>query len=491
MARNASTKEPLYRQVARSIEQQITSGVLREGDKAPSVRAFRRHHKVSMSTALQAYFWLEHQGYIEARPRSGFYVRVPFTQLVQEPSYRAHEPVPTVVGTATIIHEVVQMAAHPGMIPFGAASPGPGALAAQLLNRSLRKVMNRVPLHSVTYDLPEATDAFRRQIARHSLSHGCNFAPQEIVATCGGLEALNLCLRAVAKPKDVIAIESPTYFGVLQAIQSLGMHAVEIPTYPKDGMCLDELEKAIRRLHIKACVVMPNCQNPMGYITNDNKKKSFVELTSRYGIPVIEDDVYGDLAFEGRARTLKSYDREGLILLCSSFSKVLAPGLRIGWVHAGRFRDDVEKLKYVTTIASPTLAQLVVAGCMHAGGYDRYLRKLRQIFSDQVQAASIAVARYFPEGTRMTRPRGGYMLWIELPKHVDAFCVYREALQNNISIMPGTIFSPTGRFTNHIRISCNQPWSGKFDQALRTLGAICRKASGANTQRQSAASSRD
>jgi DNA-binding transcriptional MocR family regulator len=476
MARNPSRDEPLYRRVANSIEQQIGHGVLRVGDKVPSVRAFSRHHQVSISTALQAYFWLEHRGFIEPRPRSGFYVRVPFKKLIQEPKQRNHKVVPTVVGTATIIHEVVRMAAEPSMIPFGAAFPGPDMFATEMLNRSVRNIVNRVPSHSVTYDLPEATDVFCRQIARQSLSHGCNFSPDEILATCGALEGLNLCLRAVAKPNDVIAIESPTYFGVLQAIQSLSMRAVEIPTLPRNGMRLEALEEAIRKHSVKACVVMPNCQNPMGYVVSDTLKKRFVELTSRYEIPVIEDDVYGDLAFEGRARTLKSFDQSGLVLLCSSFSKVLAPGLRIGWVQAGKFRPEVEKVKYVTTIASPTLAQLVVADCLQSGRYERYLRKLRKAFYDQVQSATNAVVEYFPEGTRISRPSGGHLLWIELPKRVDAFRVYKEALKNNVSIMPGTIFSPSGRYGNHIRISCNHPWSDKMDLAIKTLGQICKAA---------------
>ena len=473
MARNAPGDEPLYRRVAHSIEQQIAHGVLRVGDRVPSVRAFSRYNKVSLSTALQAYFWLEHRGYIEPRPRSGFYVRVPFTELVQEPRYRNHNAAPTSVGTATIIHEVVHTASHPSMIPFGAAFPGPDVLPSEMLNRSLRKVMKRVPSHSVTYDLPEASEAFSRQIARHSLCHGRNFSPEDIVATCGALEALNLCLRAVVKPGDVVAIESPTYFGVLQAIESLGMRAIEIPTSPQDGMSLEALEKAIRKHHVKACVVMPNCQNPMGYVISERLKQEFAELTGRYGVPVIEDDVHGDLAYGGRERTIKSYDREGLVLLCSSFSKVLAPGLRVGWVHAGRFRSDVEKLKYITTIASPTLGQLLVAQTMHSGGYERYLRKLRRTLCDQVHSARTAVAKYFPEGTRITKPRGGYKLWIELPKPVDALRVYREALQKCISITPGTIFSPSGRFTNHIRISCNHPWTDQLDHALQTIGQLC------------------
>jgi DNA-binding transcriptional MocR family regulator len=475
MSRAPISEDLLYRSVAQSIVQQIERSVLRVGDKAPSVRSLSHHHSVSIATALQAYLWLEQRGYVEARPRSGFYVRTPFKELIREPIYRDHKPVPTAVGTATIIHEVVQIAADPSMVPFGAAFPGPGTLATSLLDRAMKSALRKAPLHSISYDVPEASEAFRREIARHSLSHGCNFSPDDIIATCGALEALNLCLRAVASPGDVIAIESPTYFGVLQAIQSLGMQAVEIPTHPQASMCFDALESALRQYRVKACVVMPNCQNPMGFVVPEKRKKAFVELTHRYGVPVIEDDVYGDLAFEGREKTLKAFDREGLVLLCSSFSKVLVPGFRIGWVHAGRYRNEVERLKYVTTIAAPTLAQLVVAEAMKAGQYDRYLRRLRKTFAEQVQAASNAVARYFPEGTRMTKPRGGYMLWVELPASIDGFCVYREALQRHISIMPGAIFSPDNRFRNHIRISCNQPWSDKQDRALQVLGEICKQ----------------
>ena len=263
---------------------------------------------------------------------------------------------------------------------------------------------------------------------------------------------------------------------MLQAIESLGLRAVEIPTFPQDGMCLDELEDAIRKHRVKACVVMPNCHNPMGYVVSDEKKKAFVELTSRHEIPVIEDDVYGDLAFEGRRSTLKAFDRKELVLLCSSFSKMLGPGFRIGWVHPGRFRAEVERLKFITTISTPTLSQLVIAAFLESGGYERYLRTLRIAFSQQVQAVSKAIAKYFPEGTRITRPRGGYLLWVELPQNVDAFRLYRDALKEKISILPGTLFSPTGRFKNHIRISCGYPWSDPLDRALLTLGRLCHQA---------------
>lgn len=473
MERKRSGREPLYRQVAQEIERQIGQGVLLLGDKVPSVRLLSRHHRVSVSTVLQAYFWLEHRGYIEARARSGFYVREPYSSLVPEPQYLQDRKSPVAVGTGTVINEVLRAVGDPSLVPLGAACPGSELLATHKLNRVIRRVLNRYPAHSAHYDFPAASGGFRRQVARRSLDYGCNFSPDDIVVTCGTMEALNLCLRAVAKPNDVIAIERPTFFGVLQAIESFGMRAVEIATHPQNGICLEALEHAIRKHSVKACVVIPNCHNPLGYVMPEEYKKALVELAARHEIPLIEDDIYGDLAFDGRPRTLKAYDRKDLVLLCSSFSKVLAPGFRIGWLHPGRFRAEVERLKFITTIASPTLPQLAVAGFLESGGYERYLRMLRNAFAQQVQTMSRAIAKYFPEGTRLTRPRGGYLLWVELPKNVDAFRLFRDALQEKISILPGTIFSPTARFRNHIRISCGYPWSEQLDRALLTLGRLC------------------
>ena len=475
MGKTRSGRETLYHQVAHSIQRQIGQGALQVGDKVPSVRLLSRHHRVSVSTVLQACFWLEHRGFIEARPRSGFYVRVPYDTLVPEPKYLERKTTPKPVETGSVIQEIIRMLDDPSLVPFGAACPAPELLATNKLNQVLRRAVNRYPAHSANYDFGPGSSLFQRQVARCSLAYGCNFSPEDVVATCGAIEALNLSLRAVAKPNDIIAIESPTYFGVLQAIESLGMRALEVPTFPKEGMCLDELEHAIRKHGVKAVVVMPNCHNPMGYVVSDEKKKAFVELTARHEIPVIEDDVYGDLAFDGRHPTLKSFDRNDLVLLCSSVSKVLGPGFRIGWVHAGRFRAEVERLKFITTIASPSLSQLVIGSFLESGGYERYLRSLRIAFSEQVQSVSKAIAKYFPEGTRITRPRGGYLLWVELPKNVDALRLFHDAIRENISILPGTIFSPSARFKNHIRISCGYPWSERLDRALLTLGRLCQQ----------------
>ncbi len=471
-----NSEAPLYLQVARLIEDQIRGGALRVGDRIPSIRSLSRQRNVSVSTTLQAYFWLEDHGYVEARNKSGFYIRVPVAELAPEPKFLNSDPAPSEVGVGDILTKVLRAVSDRGKVPLGAACPSPVLLPYHKLNRITRAIAQSDPLHSSYYQFPPGSELLRRQIARRSLDFGCSFSAQNILVTCGAMEALNLCLRAVAKPGNVVAIESPTYFGVLQAIESLGMRALEIPTHPRTGMNLDILDRAVKKHRVKACIVMTNCHNPLGYILGEAWKKELVELLARRQVPLIEDDLYGDLTFDlRRPKVAKAFDRTGMVLLCDSFSKVLAPGFRVGWVEAGRFRDEVERLKFLSTIATPSLPQLVVASFLQSGGYDRYLRRLRLAFSNQVQAMSKAIAKYFPSGTRLTRPAGGYLLWVELPRSVNAVKLFRQALAENITILPGPIFSASGHFQSHIRISCGYPWSDDIDRALLTLGKLCEK----------------
>jgi DNA-binding transcriptional MocR family regulator len=471
-------KPPLYMKVAGHIERQIRNGALQVGDRAPSIRALKRQQGVSVSTVLQAYFLLENRGWIEPRPQSGFYVRVPYSEMVPEPGFNESRSSPTEVGVGSFINEVAGNIDNPERVPLGAATASPALYPSRKLNQMIQRITREAPTHSANYCPPNGVEELRHQIARRSPSFGCSFAPRDLIVTCGAMEALHLALRATTKPDDVIAIESPTYFGVLQTIESLGMKALEIPTHPREGMDLDVLESSIRKHRVRACVTMTNCQNPLGFVLPNDYKKELVALTARNNVAVIEDDVYGELTFEGpRPKTAKAYDRDGLVLLCTSFSKVLAPGFRVGWMHPGRFQAEVEKLKFITTLASPSLPQLTVAGFIESGGYDRYLRKLRAAFADQVRRFGQAISRYFPQGTKISRPLGGYVLWVELPERVDAAKLYRSALAHNISILPGVMFSPSGRYRNHLRISCGHAWSETIDQALITLGKLCEKAS--------------
>jgi DNA-binding transcriptional MocR family regulator len=473
MRKLALVKPPLYLKLALQLEEQIERGALRPGDRIPSLRWLSRRQGVSISTVLEAYMWLESRGAIESRPKSGFFVRVPFAKSVPEPRFQAPSPRPACFSAGSVVGEVIQATHNPASVPLGAALPDPALLPNHQLNQILRSIVRHNPSHSSAYEFSPGVEALRRQIARRSLEYGCNFSPGEIVTTNGAMEALNLCLRAVARPGDVIGLESPTYFGVLEAIESLGMRAIEIPTHPSEGMSCEMLEDAIRNHRIKACVVMANGHNPLGYVLSDDAKKRLVDLTARHDVALIEDNIYGDLVFGARQPKLaKAFDRKGTVLVCSSFSKVLAPGFRVGWVQPGRYQAEVERLKFINTVATPSLPQLVIAEYLESGGYERYLTRLRMALAENVRLISQAAAKYFPEGTRITRPDAGYLLWVE-PGELDSVRLFRAAQAANISIVPGAIFSATGRFNHCFRLSCGYRWSDFIDRALVTLGRLC------------------
>jgi len=473
MKRIARNKGPLYIRIAESLTRQMEQGALRAGDRVPSLRRLSREQRVSVSTALQAYLLLENRGYLEARPQSGFYVCTPSSTSIPEPEPEAGRPA-AVLGTAGVLTSMMEAARDPSHVAFGPASGSPELFPHRKLNLILQRVVRSQPLHSASYDFPPGVESLRRQIARRSTSMGCAFGPRDVTITTGAADAINLSLRTVARAGDVIAVESPTYFGIVGIAASLGMKVIEIPTHPQEGMDLSELKRSIREHRVKVCVTMTNCHNPLGFVMRDEHKQALVELTSRSGVVLIEDDIYADLAFaETRPRTAKSFDKDGSVILCSSFSKVLVPGYRIGWVAGGRFRAEIERLQLLTTLAAPSLQQHVLAEFLESGGYDRHLKRLRATLASQVEQIRQAAGKYLPEGTRISLPAGGYVLWVQLPGKINALQLYQAALAEHISILPGTIFSPTGRYKNYMRINCGHRWSEDHDRALLTLGRLC------------------
>ncbi|MHA3771939.1 aminotransferase-like domain-containing protein [Verrucomicrobiota bacterium sgz303538] len=476
---HSSPESLLYESVAEQIAQLIDLGTLRPGERIPSVRKLSRQRRVSISTILQAYRVLENRGLIEARPQSGYFVRVkpwtpPAEPEISRPAKRA-----TQVNVSELAVRVMKATRDPALVRLGAALPSPELLPTVQLNRCLAAVSRRNRTLGSNYSIPPGNSALRIQIARRALDTGCTLAPDDIVTTVGGMEALNICLRAVTKPGDTIAIESPTYFGILQCIESLGLKALEIPTHPRDGVSLDALAYALETQPIAACLFVLNFNNPLGSCMPDAHKEQLVAMLAEREIPLIEDDLYGDLPFNGiRPRTAKSFDRKGLVLLCDSFSKTLAPGYRVGWCAPGQWQERVELLKMVTTVATPTLPQMAVADFLANGGYEHHLRRIRKLYAEKVQLVSQAVGEFFPEGTRVTRPTGGYVLWVELPTQVNSLELFDRALAAGISIAPGPLFSAKGKFTNFIRLNCGNPWTPQIESALRTLGQMAAEVGG-------------
>lgn len=467
----AASSDLLYDQIAEQLVQLIEGGTLRPGERIPSVRSLSRQQSVSVSTVLQAYRLLENRGLIEARPQSGYFVRPKRWTPPAEPAISRPAKQATQVNVGELIMRVMQASQNPALVRLGAALPSPELLPTAQLNRCLAAVGRRAGFEGSEYSVPPGNLALRTQIARRSLEAGCALSPDEIVITCGAMEALNLCLRVVAKAGDTIAIESPTYFGVLQCIESLGLKAVEIPTHPRDGVSLDALSYALETHPIKACLFVLNFNNPLGSYMPDANKARLVEMLAEREIPLIDDDIYGDLSFgAARPRPAKSFDRKGLVLLCDSFSKTLAPGYRVGWCAPGRWLRQVEHLKFVTSVATATLPQMAVADFLANGGYSHHLRRIRRLYSEKVHRMSQAVSEEFPSGTRITRPSGGYVLWVELPPAVDSLELFDRALSAGISIVPGPVFSAKGKFKNFIRLNCGNPWSASIERAIAQLG---------------------
>src|SRR5215471_3384330 len=421
----ALAEESLYKQVALRIAELIEHGTLRPGERVPSVRKCSEQQNVSIATVTQAYRLLEDRGVIEARPQSGYYVRPRRWTPPPEPEMSRTALRAVNVRVSDLILEVVQAGRNPGLVKLGATLPSPELFPIKELNRTMAAASRRTPIAAHSYEVPPGNRALRVQVARRAMEAGCTLAPDDIVTTVGVTEAMNLCLRAVAKPGDVIGIESPTFFNILQIIESLGMRVCEIPTYPREGICLDELEQRLRCCRIKACVFTLNYSNPLGSCMPDEKKKKLVEILSKRKIPLIEDDIYGNLTFAAtRPKAAKAFDQEGWVMLCDSFTKTLSPGYRIGWVAPGRFKAQVEFLKFVNTSATPSLPQMAIAEFLQNGGYDHHLRKIRKFYAAQMQLMTDAIIRHFPAGTKLTRPTGGMCLWVELPDNVDSLAVF-------------------------------------------------------------------
>ena len=464
---------PLYLSLADRLAGLAASGSLRPGARLPSVRALSEQHGVSISTAVQAYRTLEDRGVIEARPKSGFFVRRP-RALPPVPATTRPPSRPVTVEVKGIADAVLDLVGEPGYISFGAAAGAPSLYANERIRRALARSAQRHVDSLGRYATSMGVPELRQAISRRAMNMGCGLDHRNVVVTNGCTESVTLCLRAVTQPGDVIAIESPTYFGFLRAMQALGLRAVEIPMEPRRGMSLEALELALDTQQIKAVVAVPTVSNPMGSVMPTASKKRLAELLEHRGVALIEDVICNELApTEESRRAVRSFDRSGNVMLCGSFGKTLAPGLRgVGWVEAGRWSAEVASLKRSFTGGGSSVLEWAVAELLDHGGYDQGLRQLRRHFAEQVRTARQIIGGAFPNGTRVTDPSGGFVLWVELPRSVDAIELYRRCLAQGIIVVPGPLFTTSTRYRNCLRLNAGASWTPEREAALRLVGRL-------------------
>ncbi|NEQ97971.1 MAG: PLP-dependent aminotransferase family protein [Cyanothece sp. SIO2G6] len=471
-ALNSTSDQTLYEQIANGIQGLIQDGTMAPGDRLPSVRTLKQQLAVSMATVLEAYRLLEDRGLIAARPQSGYYVKATALALPNEPSQSAPILESQLVDMAPIVH-LLKLGESPDMIKLGAALPAVEHFPVNTLNRLMGQVMRADPIGVHRYGGVAGCEAMRQEATKRMLNAGCSITPAQVIITAGATEAYYLALQATTQPGDTVAVESPAYYGMLEAMNVLGLKAMELPTHPRDGLALGALESAFKQQKVAACMLVSNFSNPLGSCMSDRKKASLVNLLNRYDVPLIEDDIYGDIYFEGdRPKAIKAFDTEGRVLYCTSVSKTLSPGLRVGWCLPGRYQAAVERVKVVSSHVVAIAPQLTVAAFFANGGYDRHLRQLRRIYQDQMYRTIQAILDYFPAETRVTRPNGGHVLWLEIGGGFDALELFETAIQHNISIAPGPMFSPSGGFQNCLRLNTGLPWSDEIDDAMKTLGHL-------------------
>ena len=481
--RGSRSDQPRYASIAGRFMAAIEAGTLAPGERLPSVRRLRAAEGVSASTILQTFAQLESAGLIEARPRSGYFVKVrprlPMPRL-SAPPVRCTSPLD---GMSAIIADIFHAAADPDLVHLGTATPSPALLPCRALARAMSAAVHRATFGGVDLVYPPGLRALRRLVAQRAVALGCALSEDDLLVTSGATEAVQLALLAVARQGDAVAVESPAYYGTLLALEAVGLRVLEVPCHPDTGMDVDELARRIEQHRVSAVLAVPTFSNPLGSCMPDEAKERLVRMLSARCIPLIEDDVYGDLSFgPARPRPAKAFDVDGTVIYCGSFSKTLAPGYRVGWMAPGRWKERVEVLKFATSVAAATPAQLALVHFLADGRYDRHLRTLRAVLERNVARIAGAVASSFPDGTRVSRPRGGCFLWVELPEQVDALQLHARSRDAGVAIAPGHLFSPSHVHRNGIRFSCGEPWSERIEAAVRTVGRLARQLAATSSQ---------
>jgi len=459
-----------YQQLASLISERIIQGLYREGEKLPSVRTLSQEHGVSISTVQQTYQLLEQQRLVTAQPRSGYFVAPreapPPVPAVSRPVQR-----PVDITQWDQVYTLLEDSKDPQIVSFGGGFPDVSQPSLQPLWRELNRLIRQKPAEVLNYDELAGNYALRGEIARLMLDSGSLVTADDLIITSGCHNALSLALLAICRPGDIVAVESPAYYGTMQLLRGLGLKAIEIPTDPQSGLSTEALELALEQWPIKGIILVPNCNNPLGFIMPESRKRAILSLVQQHDIVIFEDDIYGDLATEyPRPRTIHSLDIDGRVMLCSSFSKTIAPGLRIGWIAPGRYYDRLLQMKYAVSGTNVPATQLATLAFLQGGHYYPHVRRMRQIYLRNMQTYTHWLREYFPEGICVTRPKGGFMLWVELPPQVDMVCVANKLAQIKIRVAPGSLFSASGKHRNCLRINCALAPEEKYRKVMERLG---------------------
>ncbi len=470
MKQEANMKDLLYKKVGRIIFDQIENHTFQSGQRLPSERQLSKKLNVSIGTVQRAYADLEDLGLIIPKKRSGYYVKPSKPVSISPPKVEHFESIPSNVRVLETAISVMQVASKKGLVKLGSAIPNVTGKAVVKLHQALKRRSQKI--HNYEED-PQGYLPLRRQIARRSISTGKSYHPDEIVITAGCQEALTIALRCISKPGDTIVVESPCYYGALQALEFLELNAIEIPSSPSDGIDTATLETVLQTWPVKGILLNPSFSNPSGYLCPELKKQDIARLILKYDIPLIEDDIFADLGFRGdRPTSIQSYDQDGRVIVCSSISKTICPDLRIGWMMAGRYTQKARTIKFISTLCAPCHTQYALTDFLSTNLYERHIRSVTSDYERKQHLLLKAVKRWFPDETYATQPQGGFLCWLKLPDEIDGLILYQQAIEEGISLTPGEICSPTNRFKNYIRLNYAVASIEEIEFSIKTIAKL-------------------
>lgn len=463
-----------YQGIAHIIKELIENGTFKAGEQLPSLRNLASEYGVSLNTSIRAYAELESEGLITSRARSGYIVTGfqpnPITATTSPDKHACPLEV------TELIEKVFFDMNDKSIMRFSDGTPDSKLLPLAKMNKNIIQATRSIEGNGMRYEPLQGNVRLRRNVSKFAYAWGSRLTEDDLITTTGVTNAVALALSVLTRPGDAVAVESPCYFVFLQLANSLGLKVIELPTHPVTGIDIAALKDVATE--IRACILVSNFSNPLGCCMTDEKKQAIVELLADNNVPLIEDDLYGDIYFgTQRPRPCKAWDTGGNVLWCSSVSKSLAPGYRVGWIAPGKFKDKLLGRKHIMEWSMPSPTQEAVALFMEKDRYELHLRKLRKELHSNSLRFQDTILHYFPQGTKVSSPQGGFMLWVELPEYVDSIRLFNIAMDEKISIAPGRLFTLQEQYLNCIRLSFGHIWSSEVEKNLIRLGELAKQLS--------------
>jgi DNA-binding transcriptional MocR family regulator len=465
----------LYHDLEMSLRKKILQGSYPPASKLPSIRQMCLQVNVSKTTVLSAYTRLEAQGLIEARDRSGYYVRSAINlqnshrTSLKQPNTSQPIMTPVLISRTQVFLDIM----HRGAV-FDLISPGQDVPANTQLRRCLSKGMRQQnSSQQLNYDQPRGNRELINQICNNTNLGAGSMQPEDVIISNGCQHALLLAIIATTEPNDIIAIESPAFYGALQLIEVLGRKVLEISSSTDSGLNLETLAQAAANWDIRAIIVSPAFSTPTGACMPEQNKITLLAIAAQHMFTIIEDDIYASLYFRfEKPRSIYSYDTQGLVILCSSLSKSVSRDLRIGWIASKKYSQKILALKIATVMASSASQQQGLSYYIKEGHLDRHLKQRRQLLESQKNQLLTLIQQHMSHAISVSQPHGGLVLWLELGNDIDTMALYKKAREQGITITPGSLFSAQNTYQSYLRVSFSQPWSEERRAAFKLLAKL-------------------